>query len=85
MEDGVVNEKMSGGLGNCIVNVSFERKLLVVSVVPIIIAAPVAVEIEISDVVAARFVAECLVKYRRERARYLAIPGTGLREGRHRS
>ena len=63
---------------------SFERKLLVVSVVPIIIAAPIAVEIKISNVVAARFVAQRLVKYRRELACYLAIKRTGLREGRQR-
>src|SRR5258705_507760 len=38
------------------------RKLFLVGMVPVVIAAPITVEIEIGDVVATRCVAQCLVK-----------------------
>ena len=55
-----------------------QRKLLVVCVFPIVVSDPVAIKIEICDVVAAWFVAEGLVKDRRKAHGNFAIAGCGL-------
>src|SRR5258705_11845744 len=66
MKDHVVNKEMSLSFADCIVDVSEQRKTPVVGVLPVVIAAPITVKVEIGSVIAARFVSECLVKDRRK-------------------
>src|SRR6185295_8897387 len=66
VKDRVVNKEMSLSFADCIVDVSEQRKTLVVGVLPVVIAAPITIKVEVGDVIATRFVSECLVKDRRE-------------------
>src|ERR1044071_2803595 len=62
MKDSVQNEVMRRGFADCEVNVALEREVRINVVVPVVIATPIAVEIKVSDVITARFIAQRLIK-----------------------
>lgn len=74
VKNGVVNQDVRRGFADGVIDKSPERKSLVGGIVPVVVAAPVAVEVEIRDVIVSPLVAESLIEDGREMRRDLAIP-----------
>ena len=66
MKNCVVDKEVSRSFRYGEVDVSLQREFSVGEVLPIIVALPVAVEVEVCNVIATRFVAECLIEDRCE-------------------
>src|ERR1041385_1119350 len=62
VKDGVVNEIVRQGFRHCVVDIRSQREIFLIKIFPIVIAAPITVEVKIRYVIAAWILAQGLVE-----------------------